>query len=117
LSPAVLYGLLTLLMVLAGAGTLGFINLGLRFAVAASEPVEEIYAGAIIEFGLLATACLLGLLTYAVPTEWTFSFFAIPAVIVSVAIFSFARFEDASLPREAGLLHGVAAVVDPSPAF
>ena len=117
--PAGLYALLVVLMCLAGAGTLGFINLGLRFAVAASEPVEEIYAGAIIEFGLLATACVLGLLTYTDPTgEYTFTFFAVPAAIVTPCLFLFAKFEmepeSGQSPREAALLHdsGVVAVVE-----
>ena len=117
--PAGLYALLVVLMCLAGAGTLGFINLGLRFAVAASEPVEEIYAGAIIEFGLLATACVLGLLTYTDSTgEYTFTFFAVPAAIVTPCLFLFAKFEmepeSGQSPREAALLHdsGVVAVVE-----
>ena len=95
-------------MVLSGAGTLGFINLGLRFAVAASEPVAEIYAGSIIEFGLLATASTLGLLTYTAP-DYTFTFFAVPAALVTVFLFGCARFDApqaVGAERSAGLLEG-----------
>ena len=100
-----LYGWLIGLMVLSGAGTLGFTNLGMRVAVRASAPAEELYAGSIVEFFVLAIATLLGLLTYVVPKRYTFWFFAMPALGAAIALIAVARFDDASLgARSEGLL-------------
>jgi len=88
-----LYALLLACMCVAGAGTLGFIGIGLRVAVAHSHPAAEIYAGSIIEFWLLAIASALGLLSYVVPPKDTFWFFAIPACVSSCIICTVARFD------------------------
>lgn len=93
-----LYQLLLLLMCLAGAGTLGFIGVGLRVAVGYSHPAQEIYSGSIIEFLLLAIASSLGLLTYVVPPSATFWFFALPACAATVVIFTCARFQHDEAP-------------------
>lgn len=88
MSKGTLYALVMMMMCLAGSGTLGFIGVGLRVAVGYSHPAEEIYAGSIIEFFLLGIASALGLLTYVVPPNATFWFFAIPACIAAVVICS-----------------------------
>ena len=101
-----LFGMLLVLMTLSGAGTLGFINISLRVSVAQSRPVDEIYAGSLIEFALLGIACGLGLLTYLVPPEFTFCFFAIPALVATIGIFACARFKRSHGRGEEGLLEG-----------
>ena len=96
LDKDVLFALSLCCMCAAGVGTLGFIGVGLRVAVRASAPAEEIYAGSIIEFFLLAIAAALGLLTYVVSAEYTFWFFALPACASAVAVCTMARFETTS---------------------
>lgn len=94
--------LLVLLMIVSGAGSLGFINVGMRVAVAASHPAEEIYAGSVIEFFLLALATALGMLTILVPPKYTFVFFSVPAILATVGIFACARFDQR---RSSGMMH------------
>ena len=43
------YGVLLLLMLLSGGGSIGFVSIGLRVAVAVSQPADEIYARSIVE--------------------------------------------------------------------
>lgn len=99
--------LLVLLMILSGAGALGFINVGMRVAVAASHPAEEIYAGSVIEFFLLALATALGMLTILVPPKYTFVFFSVPAIFATVGIFAFARFDKPTVEPLAAADFGV----------
>ena len=104
-AKATLLPLLVLLMILAGAGTLGFTSLGLRIAVHESRPALELYSGSIIEFFLLGISCILGLLSYVLPPENTFWFFALPAGVACGVIFCCARFPQAEdLYSEHGLL-------------
>jgi len=97
-SKDLIFGLVLMLMCLAGAGSLGFIGVGMRVAITYSHPAQEVYAGSVIEFFLLGGSTLLGLLTYVVPANATFWFFAIPACTSAVIICAFARFRDESTP-------------------
>ena len=94
LSHEALLAVLVLLMIISGAGSLGFINIGMRVAVAASHPAEEIYAGSVIEFFLLGLATALGMLTYLVPPKYIFVFFAVPALLAAVGVTTCARFDE-----------------------
>jgi hypothetical protein len=106
LTKEALYPPLLFLMMASGAGTLGFTNIGLRVAVGIGHPADEIYAGSIIEFFLLAISCAMGLLTYVVPPQYAFWFFATPACVACVGIFGCARFSGPGGPKnlQEGLL-------------
>ena len=54
-----LYAMLVLLMTITGAGSLGFIGLGLRTAVSVSEPVDEAYVGGGVEWLIQAWGAFL----------------------------------------------------------
>ena len=105
LSKQSMFIFLLLLMMLAGAGSLGFTSLGLRIAVGESRPAAEIYSGSIIEFFLLGISCTLGLLTYVLPPAQTFWFFAIPACVSCVCLFCFAKFPSADDLRDGLIVH------------
>jgi hypothetical protein len=92
LTKATLYPILVGLMMLSGAGTLGFTSVGMRVAARLSHPAEEVYSGSVIEFFLLGLSASLGLLTYVVPPKYTFWFFATPALLATLSIFCCARF-------------------------
>ena len=105
LSKQSMFAMLLVLMMLAGAGSLGFTSLGLRVAVGESRPAAEIYSGSIIEFFLLGISCTLGLLTYVLPPTQTFWFFAIPACASCACLFCFAKFPRAEDLHEGLIAH------------
>ena len=82
----------------------------MRVAIKIGHPADEIYAGSIIEFFLLAISCALGLLTVAVDAKNTFWFFSLPACLAAGGVILCARFEPpaARVDLTDGLLGGVA---------
>jgi len=85
------YGIVLLLMALSGAGSLGFIGIGLRVAVEVSHPVDDIYAGGAVEFFLNAFGTALGELT-SLNAHFGFWWFAGPACLVAFTLCFIARF-------------------------
>ena len=91
---ALLYGVLFALFVVAGVGTVGFIGIGLRVAVAISRPADETYAGGTVEFILLVVGTVLGIGTSFNTARFGFWWFSAPAAAAAVALFAVARFND-----------------------
>ena len=82
------------LFVVAGVGTVGFIGIGLRVAVAISRPADETYAGGTVEFILLVVGTVLGIGTSFNTARFGFWWFSAPAAAAAVALFAVARFND-----------------------
>ena len=89
-----LYAVLFALFVVAGVGTVGFIGIGLRVAVAISRPADETYAGGTVEFILLVVGTVLGIGTSFNTARFGFWWFSAPAAAAAVALFAGARFND-----------------------
>ena len=89
-----LYAVLFALFVVAGVGTVGFIGIGLRVAVAISRPADETYAGGTVEFILLVVGTVLGIGTSFNTARFGFWWFSAPAAAAAVALFAVARFNE-----------------------
>jgi len=96
-APNSLYSILIVLMGVAGAGSLGFIGLGLHSAASLAQPVSEAYSGGLVEWLVQAWGALLTQISDCNLSFWGCTGVAWVVLFLFCAI---ARHPHAALPSE-----------------